>query len=327
MIIQCRKCETRFRFDEAVIEGDGVWVRCSRCQHVFFQEQPSGETLAPAGNVTDPEIPSVRISDARRSPADSFSLPEERLTKMPDEGVEIEKEPTITGIDDSIESVTLHDTSSDGESEEATEEEEEEEEPEEGDRKRGWGKLVLKVAILLVCVVLIAGAVSVWLIPEVRTQLLELGSPWIRNVPGVEKFLATEKASREAAPEPVRLKDVRQRSVANLLVGNLRVVEGVAVNQSSSPLGKIRVRLIISDAYDVVLGEKIVYCGNIMTDEELNTLAEAEIQRELSTPQGTDVANERIAPNGEIPFMIVFSLEHAGAIKTVVSPAGADRVP
>jgi hypothetical protein len=84
--------------------------------------------------------------------------------------------------------------------------------------------------------------------------------------------------------------------------------------------------LVISDAYDVVLGEKVVYCGNLLTDAELNTLAEAEMQRELSTPQGTDVSNERIPPNGEIPFMIVFSQEQAGAIKTVVMPAGADPV-
>ena len=48
MIIQCRKCETRFRFDETLIEGDGVWVRCSRCQNVFFQERPSGETPSSA---------------------------------------------------------------------------------------------------------------------------------------------------------------------------------------------------------------------------------------------------------------------------------------
>jgi hypothetical protein len=56
-------------------------------------------------------------------------------------------------------------------------------------------------------------------------------------------------------------------------------------------------------------------------------MAEAEIQRELSIPQGSDVSNERIAPNGEIPFMIVFSQEQAGAVKTTVIPAGADRLP
>ena len=133
--------------------------------------------------------------------------------------------------------------------------------------------------------------------------------------------------TRETSQAPVRIKDVRQRSVTNLLVGTLRVIEGTAVNQSSTPLANVRVRLVISDAYDVVLGEKIAYCGNLLTDAELNTLAEAEIQRELSTPQGTDVPNQRIAPNGEIPFMIVFSQEQAGAIKTVVMPAGADLVP
>jgi hypothetical protein len=143
----------------------------------------------------------------------------------------------------------------------------------------------------------------------------------------MDMLLGTETKSRESALAPVRIKDVRQRSVTNLLVGTLRVVEGVAVNQSSAPLANIRVRLVISDAYDVLLGEKTVSCGNLLTDAELNTLAEAEIQRELSTPQGTDVSNQRVAPNGEIPFMIVFSQEQAGAIKTVVMPAGADRVP
>ena len=92
---------------------------------------------------------------------------------------------------------------------------------------------------------------------------------------------------------PVRIKDIRQRSVANLLMGNLRVIEGVAVNQAPYPLARIRVRLVIADAYDVVLGEKIVYCGNLLTDAELGAMAEAEIQKELSIPQGSDVSNDR----------------------------------
>ena len=38
MIIQCKRCETKFRFDESLLTGEGLWVRCSRCRHVFFQE-------------------------------------------------------------------------------------------------------------------------------------------------------------------------------------------------------------------------------------------------------------------------------------------------
>jgi len=338
MIIQCRKCDTRFRFDETLIEGDGVWVRCSRCQHVFFQERSAvGESPSPAPD-EEPEIPSVRISDARRVSDDSFSLTEERLPQSPSEKAEIppflstevnkeglpefDKEPIIAGIDAGMEKDSLRDQDAGWEEVPA-----EEEFPEDEPARGWWGWLVLKIAALIVFIVLIAGGLSFWYFPGIRTMTLEWASPWLSSVPGVEKFLGTETKSPETVQAPLGLKDIRQRSVTNLLAGNLRVIEGTVVNQSSYPQARIRIRLVISDAFDVVLGEKIVYCGNLLTDAELSTLAEAEIQRELSTPQGSDVSNERIAPNGGIPFMIVFSQEQAGTIKTVVAPAGADRVP
>jgi predicted Zn finger-like uncharacterized protein len=337
MIIQCRKCDTRFRFNEALIEGDGVWVRCSRCQHVFFQERSAaGETLSPTPT-DEPEIPSVRISDARRSD-NGFSLTEGRLSPVMSEKGEsspflsaevnkdispgFDKEPTIEGIEAGMEKEAFREQIP------GWAEASEEEDILEGEPARGrWGRLVLKIAIAIVFIVLIAAGVCIWLFPEIPAKTLEWASPWLRHVPGIEKVLGTETKSRETVQLPIRLKDVRQRSMANLLTGNLRVIEGTAVNQSPYPQARIRVRLVLSDASDVVLGEKIAYCGNLLTDAELSTLAETEIQRELSTPQGTDVSNERIAPNGEIPFMIVFNQEQAGAIKMVVTPAGADRVP
>jgi predicted Zn finger-like uncharacterized protein len=340
MIIQCRKCETRFRFDETLIEGDGVWVRCSRCQHVFFQERPAAEKQA-LSTVAGSEIPSVRISDARRIPDDRFPEAEERSpvrekekavfppSSFADAGKEsypeIEREPVIERSETGLET-GIPDRSLDRDDGKVAWEEEEELPGAEREGGR-WGRTILKLALLMIFTVLIASMVCLWLFPDVRTQALEWVSPWLRSVPVVEKFFAAEVKSDEAVPAPVLIKDIRQRSVTNLLAGNLRVIEGTAVNQAPYPLGRIRVRLVISDAYDVVLGEKVVYCGNLMTDAELGALAEAEIQRELSTPQGTDVSNERIPPNGEISFMIVFSQEQAGAIKTAVAPAGADRVP
>ncbi len=337
MIIQCRKCETRFRFDEALIEGDGVWVRCSRCQNVFFQERPAGETspLTPTG-----EIPSVRISDANRVPDDRFPRADEHLPRVERERVdappprrieeeeqispEFGRDPVIEGMEAGMDAEALGGPAAAGDE---IAEEDDEESPEAEPGQRRWGRMILKIAALVLFMGLVAGSVSLWVFPAFRSQALEWAAPWLREVPGMDMLLGTEAKSRGTALAPVRIKDVRQRSVTNLLVGTLRVIEGVAVNQSSALLDNIRVRLVISDAYDVVLGEKITYCGNLLTDAELNTLAEAEIQRELSTPQGTDVPNQRIAPNGEIPFMIVFSQEQAGAIKTVVMPAGADRLP
>ncbi len=343
MIIRCRKCGTRFRFDETVIEKDGVWVRCSRCQNVFFEERPSGET---GGSHSSGEIPSVRISDAvrigeaSRSPEDHFPPAEDRPAweretvseplpslsgKDAELPVEIGKESDLEGIEVRMDAEPIR-GSAVAEDAEEYEDDEGEEVPEAESAGRRWARILLRIAALTALIVLIAGGIALWLLPDVRTLVLEEASPWLRGIPGIEQFLGTE-TKRGATSQPVRIKDVRQRSVTNLLVGNLRVIEGTAVNQSSAPLANIRIRLVISDAYDVVLGERVAYCGNLLTDAELNTLAETEIQRELATPQGTDVSNQRIAPNGEIPFMIVFSQEQAGAIKTVVAPAGADPVP
>ncbi|MBN2437414.1 MAG: zinc-ribbon domain-containing protein [Deltaproteobacteria bacterium] len=347
MIIQCRKCETRFRFDEKLMEGDGIWVRCSRCQHVFFQERPTGDFPA-----AESEIPSVRISDAKRTPGDRFPVGEKG--PIPTEGeaeiplqpragveqtpvVEFEKEPSLGVLEESLPDDIEEDlgkeplggpvTGVEREEEAAEEEEEEEEAVEDGTGRKRWGRMILKLIALVVFLVIVAGAVSLYLMPELRNRALMWVSPWVRGVPVLENLIGAEKKSGETVLAPVRIRDVRQRSVANLLMGNLRVIEGFAVNQAPYPLARIRVRLVIADAYDVVLGEKTVSCGNLLTDVELGAMAEVEIQRELSIPQGSDVSNERIAPNGEIPFMIVFSQEQAGAVKTTVMPAGFDRLP
>jgi len=339
MIIQCGKCETRFRFDEALIEGDGVWVRCSRCQHVFFQERSAGEPPSSAVSASGGEIPSVRVSDARHRVEERLAATEGQTARAEMEraemppastGVEgggypeIEKEISLEGLNGDMGREDFGGPAVDEEREDDAEEPEEEP-AEAAAGKRRWGLAILKLFLLLVLIVIVSGGISLWFFPEIRTQALEWASPWLRGVPFVEKFLGKRPTGSDAVLLPVRIKEVRQRTVTNLLAGNLHVIEGVAVNQSSHPLARISVRLVIADAYDVVLGEKVSYCGNTLTDAELGALSEAEIQRELSTPQGTDVSNERVVPSGEIPFMIVFSQERTGTIKTTVTFAGAER--
>ena len=335
MIIQCRKCETRFRFDDTLMAGDGVWVRCSRCQHVFFQQRSAGDASA-----VEPEIPSVRISDARRNSDDRFPAAGDRLKRTETEAeaapptpiraerepeADFGREPSIQELDEDLGKETLAGPAAADEKEDM--EMAEEEPPADGTGRTGWGRTFLKLIALLVFVAVVAGTVYLYLFPQIRTQVLTWAAPWLQGVPVLENLVPPQMKSGGTVPAPVRLKDIRQRSVANLLAGNLCVIEGIAVNQAPYPLARIKVRLVIADAYDVVLGEKMVYGGNLLTDAELGALAEAEIQRELSIPQGSDVSNERIAPNGEIPFMIVFNQEQAGAIKTPVIPAGADRLP
>jgi hypothetical protein len=129
-----------------------------------------------------------------------------------------------------------------------------------------------------------------------------------------------------AVNQVVRLQDVRHRVINNYILGQIGVVEGTAVNRADYPISRILIKGEILDAYSVVLGGHTSYAGNILTDEELTNLSEEEILLKLSQPQGLNNANDKIMPNGQIPFMIVFSHEPAGVIKTTVVTVGAERL-
>jgi len=119
---------------------------------------------------------------------------------------------------------------------------------------------------------------------------------------------------------------VRHRLINNYILGQIGIVEGTAVNRADYPISRILINGEILDAYSVVLGEHTSYAGNILTDEELTNLSEEEILLKLSQPQGLNNSDDKIMPNGQIPFMIVFSHEPAGVIKTTVVTVGAERL-
>ena len=106
----------------------------------------------------------------------------------------------------------------------------------------------------------------------------------------------------------------------------MRIVEGVAINQADFPVTRVRVKAELVDAYSVTLESRVSYAGNILTDEELMNLTDEEIQTRLSYPEGRENSNERVIPNGQIPFMIVFGTVPKNAIKTTVAISGAERL-
>ena len=98
--------------------------------------------------------------------------------------------------------------------------------------------------------------------------------------------------------------------INNYILGNIRIMEGTAVNQADFSIARILVKAQILDAYAVVLGERESYAGNVLTDEELTNMSEEEILQRLSLPEGRDNLNERVIPNGQYPFYDCF---HAGS--------------
>jgi predicted Zn finger-like uncharacterized protein len=301
MIVHCKNCGTKFRFDEILIEGEGIWVRCNQCKNLFFLDNPVKKETEP---IPDQE------KDRERNPSEPQKIVQEQILTDREEDAGRKEVLPVGDIEKDVPDLDKH-TLTGAEKDKDAEKHEDEVSEEEAGKKRVTPR-GRQVAYLFI--VLIIGCVYLLFFAETGGQTL------------FEKILGTAQKNDEVGPAQVEITDVRQRIVNNLPMGTIRIVEGTAINQSSFPMTRIKVKGEITDAYTVVLGVRESYCGNLLTDNELATMTEDQIQRELSNPQGSDVSNDRIGPQGQIPFMIVFTREPAGFVKTFVIPVGAERL-
>jgi len=310
MIIQCRQCRTKFKFDDTLMQGSGVWLRCSRCGHVYFQENPLMK-------------PETDLSSEPAKPVEE-SIPVEKSAELSTQtpSVVYRDADGFHSLDKVMESKKYLDEEINLDIEKTPEEsirgENEEVEQKELSSQKSSGK-IWKIAVWSVFVILIIPSVIYFFVfPEFGDQI-------IKNVL-VYVGISEPTRSEIVISQVVKLQDVRHRMVSNYILGQIGVVEGTAVNRADFPISRILIKGEILDAYSVVLGEHTSYAGNILTDEELTNLSEEEILSKLSHPEGLNNSNDKIMPNGQIPFMIVFSREPAGVIKTTVVTVGAERL-
>jgi predicted Zn finger-like uncharacterized protein len=88
MIIQCEKCQTRFRLDDSRVTSKGVKVRCTKCKHVFAvrKEEPDAEFLPPGGAIAELSPP-VADAETPAVPAEEWSFAEESAPSPADSTV------------------------------------------------------------------------------------------------------------------------------------------------------------------------------------------------------------------------------------------------
>ena len=324
MIIQCKKCGTKYRFDKALIEGEGIWVRCSRCKNVFFQTNPAIEQIDVPADVIEEKYETITFDEEVR-----------KIEKHP------EKRDGDPGLGQGIEFI---------EEEKSFDFPLEEESPPEAEKKFGSFDEVLQdrvpedyevvavgedwpgekrkgfwtpgriVAYPLIVIILFL-SVYLWLFPQVGRQLFDKVSP----VPGMKEITGEKKAAKGAvsiSEKKVLLNDIKERPMKNWIIGNTIIIEGVAVNKNENLVSNIKVRGKILDSSGNVLAKEEIYGGNILTEEELKNLTEEEIRDELSNPDGSDFANRNIPYDGKIPFMIVFSNPPEKASEYLIDLAG-----
>ncbi|GEM_PF-476303 len=110
-------------------------------------------------------------------------------------------------------------------------------------------------------------------------------------------------------PEWTRIDEIALSGsyVTNESSGKLFIITGSVINQSKLPLNNIEVVGTLIAKGGVVAKKKKVYCGNILSKEQLKTLNMGAINRILLRENGDQGKNLNIKPNQSVPFMIVFS--------------------
>ncbi|MGV8058233.1 MAG: zinc-ribbon domain-containing protein [Smithellaceae bacterium] len=311
MIIQCRQCRTKFRFADDLMEGEGIWLRCSHCQHVFFQDNPLAvKSGNEPGAQEAPSLPEETMPE-RVGDEEDVALFLDNVMKAKN-GPDQESIPEIEK--------PFNEERSDNENAAASESKAEEDKQGRGKTSRKGFRKILTVAIWIFLVIaVIPSIVYFYIFPQMGDRLLRFVNQYIDI--GIR-----EPARPEIVVGQVKLQDIRQRILDNYILGPIRIVEGTAVNQADYPISRVAIKGEIVDAYAVVLGERTAYAGNVLTDEELTALPEEAIFNKLASPEGSNNSNDKIMPNGMIPFMIVFVREPAGVIKTTVKTVGAERL-
>jgi len=291
VIIQCKKCGTKYRFDKSQVDGEGIWVRCSHCKGVFFQENPLAESASLTGSIKPDEEIHEKTAEATTEEIDRIFLEGEGE----DDAQNFGQGEAYGDADEIID---------DAEASEETQ------------KPRSPGK---RIAIFLILVILLSGGIYLLTSPRAIEGILN------RVLPQVEKFLGTK--SRDIPNEclsglGVDLINVKERFMKNWVAGDSIVVEGFAVNNNKCVVSDIKVRGKILDSSGNVLSEEESNCGNILTDDELKNLTEKEIVKELSNPYGRDFSNAEIKPGADIPFMLVFTMHAGKASEFLVELAG-----
>jgi predicted Zn finger-like uncharacterized protein len=269
MIIQCKECGTKYRFDETQVSGEGIWVRCTRCGHVFHEMKTAEEKVINLDQIV------VQAAREEIRPAAEQMRPAAAEEEAPPAEERKSEEPPPAEAGE----VTFPRTK----------------------RRQAWTPV--RIGLYLAMLVLVLGGVYLYLFPQIGEQVLNLFYS-----KGPEKAIQPEKKAAPPAPAGgINFSEVRERFLKNLIVGgDILVIQGTAVNDFDYSVSKVKVKGKILDNAGKILGETEVFAGNILTDDELVKLTDKEIVNDLSKPEGSDVSNVSIAPKGKIPFMVTF---------------------
>ncbi len=307
MIIQCKQCATKFRFKDELMTGKGVWVRCGRCGHEFFEINPRPqEDIVPTLQEAVKATPAVSAAPEATAPPES--TPPRTASRTEAAAPKPSSPAGPTPPPEKIQPVPVE------------EEELEENEHEEKTRTPFW--TTSRLVAYSILVFLVVSGVYFWLNPGVTRDVLNAVYPG-----AADRVLGTVPAAPVATAGGINFAEVKERFTKSTTSGDLLVISGLAVNEYEYPVARLKLRGKVLDNTGKVLGEVETYAGNLLTDDELNRLTDKEVLAELQKPEGSDMPNTNIRSRASIPFMIVFFNPPKEIDEFIIELSGVERMP
>lgn len=323
MIIQCKQCETTYNFDDSALHGGQIEVRCVRCENVFTIDSTSAIIAQPIEPLpkTEPEIapePMVEAADLQTAPepepiplpewnadSDAFSFSSTEAFSFDNE------EPTLSGT--SSESATTSEEPAPQEftfespepevitplappvsDEPIFPEEEVDDTPEPKAEKRKTSKFMIFVLLI---VLMIAGAYGYLFVTLGTTDVFEM-------IQSVQKQLQPAAQNQQ---NDIQISTTQSYYVENSTSGQLFVIKGIATNASTTTQSELCVKGTLYQKKGAPLLHQTVFCGNIISDEELKSAPMNSLNNQMANPFGSALSNVNVAPGQSLPFMIVFT--------------------
>lgn len=94
--------------------------------------------------------------------------------------------------------------------------------------------------------------------------------------------------------------------IVNKEAGELFVITGVAVNEYQKPRASIQVKASLFGKNGAVIMQKVAYCGNNLSREQLASMPLEKLEVAMNNQFGDSLSNLGIQPGKEIPFVVVF---------------------
>ena len=339
MIVTCENCDTRFNLDENLIKESGSKVRCSKCHHIFTAYKPVAveepepsleleedlaglaeeesefeglaleEETAPEKTLAEEEISLKELGIEEEATTEQTAAVEEEVfleekpggEEIVSEEVEPEQEiapeeiPEVEEREAVVEEALVKETVVE---EPAVEEEPEEEVAEEALRARK--RISTPVMILLALGLLAGGAFGAYTI----LKSFDVRIPFLETLTGAPEPTTVDPGNLHIALlEHLITSELVENSTADRLV----VIRGKVRNDYPEARNFIMVRGVVYSIDGKPIQRKTAYCGNTLSDSDLQTLDKATMDAKLRNKFGDERSNFRVPSGKVIPFVVVFS--------------------